>query len=36
MGRSSLIYLEAFPTPAGTVIQVGGRVVTIAQGTWQI
>jgi trans-2,3-dihydro-3-hydroxyanthranilate isomerase len=36
MGRPSLIYLEAMPTPAGTVIQVGGKVVTIAQGTWQI
>jgi trans-2,3-dihydro-3-hydroxyanthranilate isomerase len=36
MGRPSLIYLDAMPSPAGTVIQVGGRVVTIAQGTWQI
>jgi trans-2,3-dihydro-3-hydroxyanthranilate isomerase len=36
MGRSSLIYLDAVSSAAGTVIQVGGRVVTIAQGTWQV
>jgi trans-2,3-dihydro-3-hydroxyanthranilate isomerase len=36
MGRPSLIYLDAVPSPGGTVIQVGGRVVTIAQGTWQV
>jgi trans-2,3-dihydro-3-hydroxyanthranilate isomerase len=34
IGRPSRLYLRAWPTPGGTEVHVGGRVVPVARGTF--